>query len=132
MSDEMKTTSDLEIEMAKVLEEASKYSAASKEYTESIKNWSVLENARLNRERAEFERKRATEQMRIEKNKSAYDHEEKIARCKNDRVGHFVDFAKCAAGLLTTIGTTAIILNYEELKNLTSKALAFIPKPRLF
>ncbi len=40
-------------------------------------------------------------------------------------------FISALIGAGATIGTTGLILNYEKLGNLTSKATSLIPKPRL-
>lgn len=146
----------LEIESNKVLDEGTHYSAASKEYTELVRNLTALESMRLAREKAENDQKRAEaqaeidrqkaenerlkleiekkkldEQIRLDRIKVENEHEERLARVKADIIGSRVDFGKTVfAGLVTGI-TTWGMLNFEQAHNITSKILAFIPKPKM-
>lgn len=113
-------------------EEASKYSAASKEYTETMKNISVLENVKLARDKFLAEREEAKEKIRLERIKAEYEHEEKMERLKTERAGHMTELSKGIIGGIFMVAGIVIVLNYEELHPVVSKAMNLVVKPRVF
>ena len=146
----------LEIESNKVLEEGTHYSAASKEYTELVRNLTALENLRLAREKTEndqkrseaqaeidrlkaenerlkleLEKKKLDEQIRLDRIRVENEHEERLARSKADIIGSLADVGKTVFAGIVTFGTTWTMLNFEQVGNITSKIMAFIPKPKV-
>lgn len=120
--------SDFEKEIKDSLEEADQYSAASKEFTETVKNVVALDSAKLAREKFEAEREESKEKLKLERLKMQYEHEEKMERYQTERAAQRTELIK---GVITggfMIGGLLIALYYEQTRPIVTKTLSMIPK----
>lgn len=120
--------SDFDREIKNSLDEADKYSASSKEFTESVKNIVALDSAKLAHEKFEAEREESKEKLKLERLKMQYEHEEKMERYQTERAGQRNELIK---GVITggfMIGGLLIALYYEQTRPIVTKTLSMIPK----
>ena len=109
---------DLVEQSKKLLEKLSTVEAGTKEYHDLL---SDIKN--LNADIREFDRQEA------ELGWSDQLNEAKLAEL-NKPFYRRDGFLQAVIGAGCTFGTTALMLNYEKLNNITSKALSVIPKPK--
>ena len=130
----METTLDLLAKQFKQLCDAlDQAEPGTKEYHEIANDLKVIHDRILAEQKAEVDNEfrniqedRAERQLALEEAK-----EERIETEANKHWWEKIDANTIVSGIVT-VGTTVLILDFEKLGNVTSKAMSFIPKPRNF
>lgn len=102
----------------------------SQEYSAMVTNIAKLNEQRLTEMRLDADASNKAFDRAMEDEKMAHEKQLKLEETKQTKIKVWSDLGKAGVSLLTTAGSILMILGYEELAPIVSKAFQFVPKPK--
>ena len=103
----------------------------SPEYGQLVTNIAKLNEQRLKEAELDAAAISRAEDRAMEDEKMAHETALKEEETRQTKLKGYFDLGKSVVSLVGTVGATLLILTFEQMEPVVSKALAFIPKPKI-
>lgn len=104
---------------------------ASQEYSQMVTNIVKLNEQRLKEAELDAAAISRANDRAMEDEKMAHEQALKEEETRQTKMKGYFDLGKSVVSLVGTVGVSLIILTFEQVEPVVSKALAFIPKPKI-
>ncbi len=103
----------------------------SQEYSQMVANIVKLNEQRLREAELDAAAISRANDRAMEDEKMAHEQALKEEETRQTKMKGYFDLGKSVVSLVGTVGVSLIILTFEQVEPVVSKALAFIPKPKI-
>ena len=103
----------------------------SQEYSQMVANIVKLNEQRLKEAELDAAAISRANDRAMEDEKMAHEQALKEEETRQTKMKGYFDLGKSVVSLVGTVGVSLIILTFEQVEPVVSKALAFIPKPKI-
>ena len=103
----------------------------SQEYSQMVTNIMKLNEQRLKEAELDAAAISRANDRAMEDEKMAHELALKEEETRQTKMKGYFDLGKSVVSLVGTVGVSLIILTFEQVEPVVSKALAFIPKPKI-
>lgn len=126
-----KITDKLEETIKSSIDRLDTLDKTSPEYGQLVTNIAKLNEQRLKEAELDASAISRAEDRAMEDEKMAHEAALKKEETHQTKLKGYFDLGKSVVSLVGTVGATLLILTFEQIEPVVSKALSFIPKPKI-